>query len=102
MEIFTDGNLILWDKGELERAEKEVSAEEVISLRVGAKCYSEVGLLNLYKRIVKYKNITKVSVADDRILDQDMPSVQAKFEKLFPNASFEWRYDLLAGRKHGR
>jgi hypothetical protein len=51
---------------------------------------------------VKYKNITKVSVADDRILDQDMPSVKAKFEKLFPNASFEWRYDLLAGGKHGR
>jgi hypothetical protein len=24
MVIFTDGNLILWDKGELERAEKEV------------------------------------------------------------------------------
>ncbi|KJG01501.1 hypothetical protein UA32_02460 [Photobacterium angustum] len=102
MEIFTDGNLIIWDKSELERAEKEVSAEEVISLRVGAKCYSEVGLSNLYKRIAKYKNITKVSVADDRILDPDMPSVKAKFEKLFPNASFEWSYDLLAGGKHGR
>jgi hypothetical protein len=37
MKIFTDGNLILWDKGELERAEKEVSAEKVISLRVGAQ-----------------------------------------------------------------
>ncbi len=102
MEIFKDGSLIIWDKDELERAEKELDPEQVSSLRVGAKCYSEVGLANLYKRIAQYKNITSISVADDRVRDPDMPGVKAEFEKIFPNARFEWSYDLLVDGKHGR
>jgi hypothetical protein len=102
MEILKDGNLIIWDKDDLERAEKEVNPELVLSLRVGAKCYGEVGLANLYNRISKYKNVVKVSVADDHIPDHEMPTVKIKFLQLFPKASFEWRYDLLVAGKHGR
>lgn len=102
MEIFKDGNLIIWDKDELETAEKEVNPDLVLSLRVGAKCYNEVGLANLYNKISKYRNVVKVSVADDHIPDPEMQSVKAEFLELFPNASFEWSYDLLVAGKHGR
>ena len=102
MEIFEDGDLSIWDETALIRAENELNIEMVTSIRVGAKCYSTIGLNNLYKRLSKYKNVIKVVVADDRILDPDMPHVQTQFEKTFPNASFDWSYDLLAGGKHGR
>ena len=36
MEIFKDGSLIIWDEGELERAEKELDPEQVTSLSTKA------------------------------------------------------------------
>ena len=102
MEIFKDGHLFIWDEAGLIKAENELNTEIVTSIRVGAKCYSTVGLNNIYKRLSKYENVVKVVVADDRIIDPDMPHVQNQFEKIFPNASFDWSYDLLVGGKHGR
>ena len=102
MAIFEDGHLFIWDEEALIKAEDELITELVTSIRVGAKCYSKIGLNNIYKRLSKYENVKKIVVADDRILDPDMPQVQSQFEKIFPKASFEWSYDLLVGGKHGR
>ncbi|CCN34289.1 hypothetical protein VIBNISO65_980062 [Vibrio nigripulchritudo SO65] len=102
MEIFSDGHLSVWDKEDLIKAEHEVDPSKVSSLRVGAKCYSEIGMSQLYERIARYNLVTKVTVADDRINDADMSHVKKEFERLFPDADFEWSYDLLVAGKHGR
>jgi len=102
MEIFKDGRLFIWSEDDLDKAESIIDSDLVTSLRIGAKCYSCVGLEILYPRLSKYHNVMKIEVADDRIVDADMPSVKRRFEMIFPNAIFNWGYDLLVGGKYGR
>lgn len=97
-----DGHLHLWDEGDLLRAEHTVNPAAVTSLRVGATCYSCVGIEPLLARLSIYKNVVDVIVADDRVQDQDMPKVKQQFEDVFPAAAFAWGYDLLVAGKHGR
>lgn len=100
--IFNQGRLFLWDEDNLLRAELEVNPEEVTFLRIGDKCYSCIGLEEIYERIAVYTNVTAIEVADDRIPDQEIPIVERRFAEIFPSAKFKWSYDALAGGKHGR
>ncbi len=100
--IFSDGRLFLWDENDLSRAEHTVAPTEVTSLRIGAKCYSCVGIESLLAKLAIYRNVTAIGVADDRIPDQEMPKVKQQFETAFPAANFVWSYDLLVAGKHGR
>ena len=100
--IFHDGKLFLWDESDYREAQSKVEPSTVRSLRVGAKCYSCIGLEKLISGLVVYKNITEIEVADDRIRDQDMAHVESQFLKQFPSVTFKWSYDLLVGGKHGR
>jgi len=100
--IFNGGRLFLWDENDLQKAENTISPAEVTSLRIGAKCFSYFGIKQLIDILSKYKNVTAIELADDRIKDKDMPAVMQQFQKSFPAATFNWGYDLLAGGKHGR
>ena len=100
--IFQNGHLFLWESDDLKLAEKSISPNEVTSLRLGAKCYSSIGLESICKRLSIYSNIQSIEVADDRIPDQEMNNVQKTFETIFPQAVSRWSYDLLVSGKHGR
>jgi hypothetical protein len=100
--IFKEGRLLLWGSNDLEEAEAIVNPLDVTSLRVGAQCYSEIGIAELLTRLEKYSNVTSLVIADDRIKDDDMAEVQAIVTKKFTLATFKWTYDGLAGGKHGR
>jgi hypothetical protein len=100
--IFKEGRLLLWDSKDLEEAEVTVNPLDVTSLRIGAQCYSVIGIAGLLTRLEKYSKVTSLVVADDRIKDDDMAGAQASFTKQFTLATFKWTYDGLAGGKHGR
>ncbi|WP_160151711.1 hypothetical protein [Microbulbifer sp. ALW1] len=100
--IFHDGKLFLWDEIDYREALINVEPDTVRSLRVGAKCYSCVGLEKLISELAIYKNVTEIEVADDRIQDEDMAHTRSLFLESFPLATFKWSYDSLAGGKHGR
>lgn len=100
--IFNDGRLFVWDTDDLEMAEESVPRSQVVSIRVGAKCYSAIGLTGLLQRLSRYANVTEIEVADDRVPDTDMEDVKAAFLMEFPGIEFKWSYDCLVGGKHGR
>ena len=100
--IFKDGRLLLWRSLDLVEAKANINPLDVTALRIGALCYSEIGIDDLLGMLEIYSKVTALVVADDRIKDDDMADVQAIFTKQFTLATFEWSADCLAGGKHGR
>jgi hypothetical protein len=94
--------LNLWSIAELEDVEKDAVPSPHTSVRVGAILYSSIPIDELLSRLSRFKRLVKVVVADDRVLDRDMPSVEKAFKNAFPTAQFEWAFDGLISGKHGR
>lgn len=94
--------LSLWDLPALEAFEAKGSRAQPTSLRVGAHLYSSMPLDQLLARLEQFKNLSRVVVADDRVHDRDMPSVEISFKSYFPEAQFQWDFDGVISGKHGR
>lgn len=94
--------LELWDLQALEEFEAKGDSAQPTSLRVGAHLYSAMPLDQLLDRLAQFKNLSRVIVADDRVLDRDMPSVEKSFNSFLPKAQFQWYFDGILAGKHGR
>lgn len=97
-----DLELELWDLQALEEFEAKGSPAQPASLRVGAHLYSAMPLDRLLARLAQFENLSRVIVADDRVYDRDMPSVEMSFKSVFPKAQFQWGFDGVISGKHGR
>lgn len=94
--------LELWDLQALEEFEARASRAQPTSLRVGAYLYSAMPLDQLLARLAQFEKLSRVVVADDRVYDRDMPSIEMSFKSAFPKAQFQWNFDGVIAGKHGR
>ena len=94
--------LNLWNLEKLEEAEADETQSMHDSIRVGAELFSSMPLDELLLRFSRFKVLRRIAVADDRVLDRDMPSVESAFKRTFPHAQFAWTFDGLIAGKHGR
>lgn len=94
--------LELWDLRALEEFEARAIRAQPSSLRVGAHLYSAMPLNQLLARLGQFEKLSRVAVADDRVYDRDMPSVEQSFKSAFPKAQFQWDFDGVLAGKHGR
>ena len=98
-----DGDLHLWELHDLEAAEREIDPAQVRSIRIGAKVFSAMQLPFLLLRLAPFAtNAEAMSLADDRVMDADMPQVESLFRDAFPSVKFTWTWDGLVAGKHGR
>ncbi|WP_298214631.1 hypothetical protein [Acidovorax sp.] len=94
--------LELWDLQALEEFEARASRAQPKLLRVGAHLYSAMALDQLLARLAQFEKLSRVVVADDRVYDRDMPSVEMSFKSAFPRAQLQWNSDGVIAGKHGR
>ena len=94
--------LDLWNLEDLKEAEADGTPSMQDSIRVGAELFSSMPLDELLLRLSRFKVLSRIVVADDRVLDRDMPSVESAFKRTFPDAQFAWAFDGLISGKHGR
>ena len=94
--------LELWDLPDLEAAEAEAASEKATALRIGAALFSSMQLEELMRRLERFRHVSRLEVADDRVYDRDMPEVERRFRGAFPRATFRWFVDGVLSGKHGR
>ena len=94
--------LELLDLQAREEFEARASRAQPTLLRVGADLYSAMPLDQLLARLAQFEKLSRIVVADDRVYDRDMPSVEMSFKSAFSRAQFQWDFDGVIAGKHGR
>lgn len=94
--------LELWDLPDLEAAEADAASEKARALRIGAALFSSMPLEELLHRLERFRQVSRLEVADDRVYDRDMPGVERRFRGAFPRATFGRFVDGVLSGKHGR